>query len=49
MSTKRITTLTALQKKEICLSKQRDSNISNVELADIYNVGKSTVTEILKE
>ncbi|CAJ0745956.1 10363_t:CDS:2 [Entrophospora sp. SA101] len=42
MSTKRRTTLTALQKKELCLLKQRDPNISNVELADIYSVGKST-------
>ncbi|CAH1769696.1 2694_t:CDS:2, partial [Entrophospora sp. SA101] len=37
MSTKRRTTLTALQKKELCLLKQRDLNISNIELADIYN------------
>ncbi|CAH1762223.1 294_t:CDS:2 [Entrophospora sp. SA101] len=38
MSTKRRTTLTALQKKELCLLKQRDPNIPNVELA-VYCVG----------
>ncbi|CAJ0899442.1 3470_t:CDS:2 [Entrophospora sp. SA101] len=48
MSTKRRTTLTALQKKELCLLKQRDPNIPNVELAvnALYNEQKFSGLEV---
>ena len=41
--------LSASQKQEICEIKEKNSNINNVELAGQYNVGKSTITDILKE
>ncbi|CAB4378520.1 unnamed protein product [Rhizophagus irregularis] len=50
MSTKRKrVNLSAGQKREICEMKERDPRIQNVELAQKYNVGKSTITDILKE
>ncbi|GBC12797.1 tigger transposable element-derived protein 4-like [Rhizophagus irregularis DAOM 181602=DAOM 197198] len=50
MSTKRKrVNLSAGQKREICEMKERDLCIQNVELAQKYNVGKSTITDILKE
>ncbi|EXX72848.1 hypothetical protein RirG_065500 [Rhizophagus irregularis DAOM 197198w] len=50
MSTKRKrVNLSAGQKCEICEMKERDPRIQNVELAQKYNVGKSTITDILKE
>ncbi|CAB5360689.1 unnamed protein product [Rhizophagus irregularis] len=50
MSTKRKrVNLSAGQKREICEMKERDPHIQNVELAQKYNVGKSTITDILKE
>ncbi|UZO29492.1 uncharacterized protein OCT59_022962 [Rhizophagus irregularis] len=50
MSTKRKrVNLSAGQKHEICEMKERDPRIQNVELAQKYNVGKSTITDILKE
>ncbi|CAB5390762.1 unnamed protein product [Rhizophagus irregularis] len=50
MSTKRKrVNLSAGQKHEICEMKERDLRIQNVELAQKYNVGKSTITDILKE
>ncbi|CAB5377698.1 unnamed protein product [Rhizophagus irregularis] len=50
MSTKRKrVNLSAGQKREICEMKERDPCIQNVELAQKYNVGKSTITDILKE
>ena len=41
--------LSAGQKREICELKEMDSRIQNVELAQRYNVGKSTITDILRE
>ena len=41
--------LTALQKKDICMKKQKLPAPSNRELADQYEVGASTITDILKE
>ncbi|CAB5186849.1 unnamed protein product [Rhizophagus irregularis] len=50
MSTKRKrVNLSAGQKRKICEMKERDPHIQNVELAQKYNVGKSTITDILKE
>ena len=41
--------LSAGQKREICEIKEKDSHVQNIELAQKYNVGKSTITDILKE
>ena len=41
--------LSAGQKREICEMKEKDSRVQNVELVQKYNVGKSTITDILKE
>ncbi|UZO04719.1 uncharacterized protein OCT59_025090 [Rhizophagus irregularis] len=50
MSTKRKrVNLSAGQKRKICEMKERDPHIQNVELVQKYNVGKSTITDILKE
>ncbi|CAB4442651.1 unnamed protein product [Rhizophagus irregularis] len=50
MSTKKKkVNLSAGQKHEICEIKERDLRIQNVELAQKYNVEKSTITNILKE
>ncbi|CAJ0872407.1 572_t:CDS:2 [Entrophospora sp. SA101] len=43
------TSLTALQKKELCLAKQIAPYPTNVDLSNIFNIGKSTVSEILKD
>jgi hypothetical protein len=48
MSKKR-TILSAEQKRELCEIKEKEPNTSNIYLAQKYNVGKSTVTEILNE
>lgn len=49
MSTKKRTILIAAQKREICETKEKEPNLSNVALAQKYNIGKSTVTDILNE
>ena len=49
MSTKKRTILIAAQKCEICETKEKEPNLSNVALAQKYNIGKSTVTDILNE
>ena len=50
MSTKRKrVSLSAAQKRELCEKKEKNPNLSNVELALQYHVGKSTITDILKE
>ncbi|UZO05454.1 uncharacterized protein OCT59_025804 [Rhizophagus irregularis] len=41
--------LSAKQKREICEMKEKDPTLQNVELAQKYNVGKSTITDILRE
>jgi hypothetical protein len=41
--------LSAAQKRELCETKEKNPDFSNVELAVQYNVGKSTITDILKE
>ena len=47
MSRKRVI-LTAAQKRELCEIKEKNPNLSNVDLAQQYRIGKSTVTDILK-
>ena len=49
MSTRKRTILTAAQKREICETKEREPCLSNVSIAQRYNIGKSTVTDILNE
>jgi hypothetical protein len=49
MSTRKRTILSAAQKREICETKEREPNLSNTSLAQRYNIGKSTVTDILNE
>jgi hypothetical protein len=49
MSTRKRTILSAAQKREICETKKREPNLSNTSLAQKYGIGKSTVTDILKE
>ncbi|CAG8794362.1 5244_t:CDS:1, partial [Racocetra persica] len=41
--------LSAAQKYDICKEKEMNQNIKNVDLANKYNVRKSTITDILKE
>jgi Tc5 transposase DNA-binding domain/CENP-B N-terminal DNA-binding domain len=41
--------LSAKQKHEICEMKEKYLALQNVELAQKYNVGKSTITDILRE
>lgn len=41
--------LTAAKKCELCREKEKNPHISNIELATQYGIGKSTVTDILKE
>ncbi|PKC04711.1 hypothetical protein RhiirA5_260759, partial [Rhizophagus irregularis] len=41
--------LSAAQKREICETKEREPNLSNTSIAQRYNIGKSTVTDILNE
>ncbi|CAB4382773.1 unnamed protein product [Rhizophagus irregularis] len=48
-TTRKRTILSAAQKCEICKIKEREPNLSNVSLAQRYNIGKSTVTDILSE
>ncbi|PKY56658.1 hypothetical protein RhiirA4_330694, partial [Rhizophagus irregularis] len=48
MSRKRVI-LSAAQKRELCETKEKNPNLSNVSLAQQYRVGKSTITDILKE
>ncbi|CAB4410662.1 unnamed protein product [Rhizophagus irregularis] len=48
-TTRKRTILSAAQKREICEIKEREPNLSNVSLAQRYNIGKSTVTDILSE
>ncbi|CAG8517748.1 35878_t:CDS:2, partial [Racocetra persica] len=38
-----------MQKRNICLEKEKNPNIKNINLADCYNIRKSTITDILKE
>jgi hypothetical protein len=47
MLTRKRTILSAAQKREICEIKEREPNLSNVSLAQRFNIGKSTVTDIL--
>jgi hypothetical protein len=49
MSTRKRVILSAAQKRELCETKVKNQNTSNVELALRYHIGKSTVTDILKE
>src|SRR3954462_2617786 len=49
MSLNKRKSLTASQKKEICLTKQTSPFLTNQELANTFNIGKSTVGDILKE
>ncbi len=49
MLTRKRVILSAAQKRELCEKKERNSSLSNVELAQQYKVGKSTITDILKE
>ncbi|RIB30890.1 DDE superfamily endonuclease-domain-containing protein [Gigaspora rosea] len=49
MSTKKRAILSAAQKHDICKAKEMNPNIKNVDLANKYSVGKSTITDILKE
>ena len=49
MSVNKRKSLTALQKKEICLAKQNTPIPSNAELAIAFDIGKSTVTDILNQ
>ncbi|GES90259.1 jerky protein homolog-like [Rhizophagus clarus] len=49
MSTRKRTILSAAQKREICKTKEREPNLSNTSIAQRYNIGKSTVTDILNE
>src|SRR5687767_9767108 len=49
MLTKKRTILSAAQKRELCETKENEPNLSNVALAQKYNIGKSTVTDILNE
>ncbi|CAB5344386.1 unnamed protein product [Rhizophagus irregularis] len=48
MSRKRVI-LSAAQKRELCETKEKNPNLSNISLAQQYRVGKSTITDILKE
>ena len=41
--------LSAAQKREFCKKKEKDPGITNVDLAWQYDIGKSTVTDILNE
>ncbi|PKC07721.1 hypothetical protein RhiirA5_417836 [Rhizophagus irregularis] len=41
--------LSAKQKHKICEMKEKDPTLQNVELAQKYNVRKSTITDILRE
>ena len=49
MSSNKRKSLTALQKKEICLAKQIAPFPTNQDLANTYDIGKSTVGDILRE
>lgn len=49
MTTRKRVSLSAAQKRELCEKKEKNPNLSNVELALQYHVGKSTITDILKE
>ncbi|CAJ0829495.1 8365_t:CDS:2 [Entrophospora sp. SA101] len=49
MSTRKRTSLSAAQKRELCEAKKNNPSLSNVELARQYNIGKATVTDILSE
>src|SRR3954453_11071217 len=49
MRTRNRTIFSAAQKREICEIKERELNLSNTSLAQRYNIGKSTVTDILNE
>ena len=49
MSLSKRKSLTALQKKEICLAKQIAPFPTNQDLANAYGIGKSTVGDILNE
>jgi hypothetical protein len=49
MSSNKRKSLTALQKKEICLAKQIAPFPTNQDLANAYDIGKSTVGDILRE
>ncbi|CAJ0823324.1 13560_t:CDS:2, partial [Entrophospora sp. SA101] len=46
---KKLTSLSAAQKRELCEVKKNNPSLSNVELARQYNIGKATVTDILSE
>jgi hypothetical protein len=49
MSINKRKSLTALQKKEICLAKEKFPIPSNAELALAFDIGKTTVTDILNQ
>jgi len=46
---RKLTTLTALKKKELCEYKGANSNASNEEIAQLFQIGKSTVGDILRK
>ena len=49
MSLNKRKSLTALQKKEICLAKQTAPFSTYIELENTYDIGKSIVGDILRE
>ncbi|CAG8850518.1 23788_t:CDS:2, partial [Racocetra persica] len=49
ISTKKWVILSATQKHDICQAKEMNPNIKNIDLANKYQVGKSTITDILNE
>lgn len=48
MSKKQRTALTLAQKKELCQKKVSNPSLKNIEIANEYGIGESTVSEILK-
>ena len=44
---KRRITLTKAQKKEFCISAKNNPSLKHQDIANKYNVGRSTITEIL--
>ncbi|CAG8736247.1 11456_t:CDS:1, partial [Cetraspora pellucida] len=49
MSTKKCIILFAMQKQDICQAKKMNPNIKNIDLANKYQVGKLTITDILNK
>ncbi|RIB13399.1 DDE superfamily endonuclease-domain-containing protein [Gigaspora rosea] len=49
MSTRQHSSLTAAQKRSLCEAKEKTPNLTYNELAKHYQIGRSTVSDILKE